>query len=232
MKFSESIKEIAPALLAAQKEIGAAKKDAKNPFYKSTYADLGAVMEACKEQLNNNGITVLQPVCGEFVETILLHETGEWISSQTPIVAKRIRQEKPDGEIIETLADPQATGSAISYARRYGLQSMVFIPAEDDDAEKTMDRPKNTSSSQNHSQTNTYTPRKASEAQVKLISLLLKKKGQSDEALKAKYKVASKNDLSMAQAKMIIDNLNLLPDVTTKDEDEIDLDEVDKALSG
>ena len=127
MKYSTTITKIAPALLAAQKEIGAAKKDAENPFFHSTYADLGSVMEACKESLNKNGITVLQPIgtneCGVYVETVLLHESGEWIS---------------DGMRISPKSDtnPQDQGSAISYARRYSLQSMVFIPAEDDDANK------------------------------------------------------------------------------------------------
>lgn len=127
MTTSQTIIKIAPALLKAQKTIGAAKKDAKNPFFKSSYADLGAVMEACKEALNENGITVLQPVgrdeFGAYVETMLLHESGEFITDRMPVVAK-------------SQNDPQAQGSAVTYARRYSLQSMVFIPAEDDDAER------------------------------------------------------------------------------------------------
>lgn len=127
MQTSTTIKEIAPALLKAQKSIGAASKDSVNPFFKSKYADLGAVMETCKGPLNENGIIVLQPVgsddLGVYVETILLHESGEYISDRMRISVKAQN-------------DPQAQGSAITYARRYGLQSMVFIPAEDDDAEK------------------------------------------------------------------------------------------------
>lgn len=123
MKTSESIKEITKALLIAQKSIGAAKKSGKNPHFQSTFANLGDVMEACKTILNDNGITILQPIMGATLETMLLHETGEWMMSETPIVAKA-----PN--------DPQAMGSAITYARRYGLQSMVFIPAEDDDGQK------------------------------------------------------------------------------------------------
>lgn len=138
MTKSDSIKEIAAALLKAQKEIGAATKGKENPFYHSTYADLGAVMEACKDKLNENGISVLQPVgsdeLGVYVETVLLHESGEFISDRMRIAAKQAN-------------DPQAQGSAITYARRYSLQSMVFIPAEDDDAEGAMDRkPKATAS--------------------------------------------------------------------------------------
>ena len=131
MQKSESIAKIAPAFLKAQKEIGAATKGSVNPFFHSKYADLGSIMEACKEKLNENGISVLQPVgkdeTGTYVETILLHESGEFISDKTPVVAK-------------TENDPQAYGSGISYSRRYSLQSMLFIPSEDDDAEVAMSR--------------------------------------------------------------------------------------------
>lgn len=120
MNTSTTINQLAPALLQAQAKIGAAKKEATNPFYHTKYADLGAVMEACKEALNESKIFVLQPVMDDKVETYLIHESGEWMSSSTPIVCKEQN-------------NPQALGSAISYARRYGLQSMVFIPAEDDD---------------------------------------------------------------------------------------------------
>ncbi len=120
MKTSESIVNITKALLEAQKLIGAAKKGATNPFFHSKYADLGSVMEACKDKLNDSGVTILQPIMGMTVETVLVHTSGEWMSSETPIVCKAEH-------------DPQALGSAITYARRYGLQSMVFIPAEDDD---------------------------------------------------------------------------------------------------
>lgn len=130
MNKSDSIVNIAASLVKAQKNIGSAVKGAANPFYKSKYADLGSVMEACKEALNEQGITVLQPVLseesGDYVETILLHETGEFISSRMKLVLSK--------------QDMQAYGSSVSYARRYGLQSMVFIPAADDDAEGTMNR--------------------------------------------------------------------------------------------
>lgn len=123
MNTPNAIPKLAAALLKAQKEIGAAKKGAINPFFHSKYADLGSVMEACKDALNNNGITVLQPVGhdeqGDYVETILLHESGEYISDKMRLLSCN---------------KPQEQGSAISYARRYSLQSLVFIPSEDDDA--------------------------------------------------------------------------------------------------
>jgi hypothetical protein len=128
MQTSESIKEISGAFLNAQTEIEAAVKGSKNPFFHSNYADLNSVMSACKEQLNKHGIAILQPVVGDVVETVLIHaNSGEWFRSETKIV-----NAKPN--------DPQAQGSAITYARRYGLQSMVFIGAEDDDGERAVDR--------------------------------------------------------------------------------------------
>lgn len=117
-----------PALLIAQREMGAAKKGSVNPFFKSHYADLGSVMEVCKDALNDAEIVALQPVVGDKVVTTLIHSSGEFISDEgTPIVCSKQN-------------DPQAQGSAITYARRYGLQSLLFIPAEDDDGEKAMNR--------------------------------------------------------------------------------------------
>lgn len=130
MNKSESIVNISAALVKAQRNIGSALKGTKNPFFGAKFANLGSVMEACKEALNDQGVSVLQPVVstteGDFVETILLHECGEFFSS-----AMRLKVSKED---------MQQFGSAVSYARRYGLQSMVFIPAEDDDGEATMNR--------------------------------------------------------------------------------------------
>lgn len=133
MNKSDSIVTIAKALATAQSEMGSATKDAKNPFFKSSYADLNAIREAVLPVLNRYKITVLQPtieVGGEsFVETVLLHESGEFISSVTPIIAAKQN-------------DAQSHGSGISYARRYGLQSFLCVGAEDDDGEKAMGRAK------------------------------------------------------------------------------------------
>ena len=130
MKTSESIGKIIPALLKAQKKIGAAVKGADNPFFKSKYADLGSVMEACKGPLNDEGIVIVQSpslrkneITGEvdnIMETVLLHESGEFIQGEMKLILDK--------------KDMQKLGSAISYSKRYILQSMAFIPAMDDDA--------------------------------------------------------------------------------------------------
>jgi len=124
MKTSEKIDIISPAILAAQKEIGAASKSANNPFFKSKYADFSTVIQAVKEPLNNNGISYMQLVqhdeAGDLVETVLLHESGQFITTETRAYCK-----KKD--------DPQALGSGITYAKRYALQAITGLPTEDDD---------------------------------------------------------------------------------------------------
>ena len=131
MNRSESIAKIAAAIVKAQSVMGNAIKDAKNPFFKSSYANLNAVREAVLPAMNANGISVLQPtiqVDGKsFVETVLLHESGEFISSLTEVIVSKVN-------------DAQQQGSGISYARRYGLQSLVNIGADDDDGETAVGR--------------------------------------------------------------------------------------------
>ena len=117
-------KTIAMALAAAQTKMGKALKSANNPHFKSKYADLSSVVDACMPALNECGIAVIQPTTdddnGRYVETILIHgESGETLKCRVPlIVAKN---------------DMQGYGSAVTYARRYGLMSMAGIAPEDDD---------------------------------------------------------------------------------------------------
>lgn len=124
MKCSESIKNLASAMVKAQAEMQGAKKTSDNPFFKSSYADLSAVMEATKGALHNHGLSIVQfplaadEMCG--TETVVLHESGEWMSQECLLACAK--------------QDPQAYGSAITYSRRYGWQSVCGIPSEDDDA--------------------------------------------------------------------------------------------------
>lgn len=133
MEKSDKIGSLAAALCKAQRAMGAAKKDstlkvtAKGtgaPLFTTKYADLAAVIEAVKEPLSDNALSFVQAVdtneAGAIVvETILLHDSGEWIGSKLAM--------KPTG------SDPQSIGSCITYARRYSLQSLVGLPADDDD---------------------------------------------------------------------------------------------------
>ena len=128
MKSSESINELANALCNAQGQMGGAVKDSANPFFKSSYADLTSVIKAIKQPFADNGLSYTQfPVSNENgvgVSTRLMHISGQWLEMEytLPTVKK----------------DPQASGSAITYARRYALQSIAGIPTADDDAESAM----------------------------------------------------------------------------------------------
>lgn len=117
-------KSIASALAAAQMEMGKALKQASNPHFRSKYADLGNVMDACLPALNKNGIAVVQPTTdddtGRYVKTILIHgESGETLECRVPLIVSK--------------NDMQGYGSAVTYARRYGLMAMAGIAPEDDD---------------------------------------------------------------------------------------------------
>lgn len=134
MTKSESIVKLATALTAFQKEVEGAKKSADNPYYSSKYADLAEIWRTIREPLTKHGLSVTQ-LCSNAepvriddknitfqiaVETVLLHSSGEFISGVVTLpITKR---------------DPQAAGSAITYARRYGLSAILGIHQEDDDA--------------------------------------------------------------------------------------------------
>jgi len=124
MEMSEQINELAKALSVAQGQIKGALKDSNNPFFKSKYADLSSVWEACREQLSKNGLSVIQTTCdapdkGVSVVTTLAHESGQWVRGHLTLEPKD--------------KTPQGYGSAITYARRYALAAIVGVAPEDDD---------------------------------------------------------------------------------------------------
>lgn len=119
-----SHRTIAAALAAAQSEMGRAKKSANNPHFKSKYADLDSVCDAAMPALNRHGIAVVQPMQRDgddwYVVTRFVHgESGEMMETPVPLMfGKR---------------DMQGLGSAMTYARRYGLMALAGIAPEDDD---------------------------------------------------------------------------------------------------
>jgi hypothetical protein len=114
----------------AQASIKTALKDAKNPHFKSSYADLTRIWEACREALSKNGLSVVQipgfDANDVWLETMILHSSGESISGRYPL---RPQQNTP-----------QAYGSALTYARRYSLAAMVGVVADDDDGNAASQR--------------------------------------------------------------------------------------------
>jgi len=118
------MKNIATALVKAQKAFGPALKSSTNPHFKSRYADLSACVEAVIQGLNDNGIALIQKCydCndGVMVETMFVHESGEMLECGILHVPA-------------SKQDPQGYGSALTYARRYSLMAACGIAPEDDD---------------------------------------------------------------------------------------------------
>ena len=122
---SPEINELAAALAKAQSEMEGAKKESTNPFFKSSYADLHAVIKSSFPYLSKNGLSVSQgnevikgAVC---VTTTLMHASGQWMRSKIKLPLAKV--------------DAQGVGAAVTYGRRYGLSAMVGIAQYDDDAQ-------------------------------------------------------------------------------------------------
>ncbi|MBX6312911.1 MAG: ERF family protein [Isosphaeraceae bacterium] len=149
---SPTIGKLAAALARAQGQIRGATKDEANPHLHTSYAGLSSSWDACREALSQNGLAVIQTVqqvrrprrralaesrpfpaaildedpVQDVLVTLLVHESGEWVRSVIRLLYSR--EEKG-------LRPMQALGSAITYARRYGLQAIVGVAAVDDDGE-------------------------------------------------------------------------------------------------
>jgi hypothetical protein len=177
-------KTIASALAAAQMQMGKALKQSSNPHFKSKYADLGSVMDACMPALNAVGIAVIQPAgedeFGRYVETRLIHgESGEMLTCRVPLIVNK--------------NDMQGYGSAVTYARRYGLITMAGIAPEDDDG--------NAAAAAAPRQ---QAPAKMTANQFEQITDLIERTASDEDKLCAYFKVAELYDLTAQQAEQTI----------------------------
>ena len=124
MPQSDSIKELATALSKVQGELTYAKKDSANPFFKSRYADLESVWDACRSLLAKNGLSVIQ-MPGNYFEgrmwlvTKLCHTSGEWIEQEMSFPV--------------TKADAHGCMATITYMRRGSLAAFLGVVQADDD---------------------------------------------------------------------------------------------------
>ena len=120
---TESINELAAALAKAQGQMEAARFNKTNTHFRQKYADFTSVREASRKPLADNGLAVMQyceQVEGKYVlVTLLAHTSGQWIKSYFPLTPKDM--------------SCQSIGSAMTYAKRYGLSAMLGIVADDDD---------------------------------------------------------------------------------------------------
>lgn len=124
MTSSDSIANLLKSFTAAWAQIPGAPKDATNPHFRREYASLPGVVDLVRPILAKHDLCVIQPletVDGKpFVNTTVIHSTGEWISFRTEVVVA-----KPN--------DPQAFGSGVTYMRRYALMSILEMVAADED---------------------------------------------------------------------------------------------------
>ena len=113
------MKNIYTKILAAKKEIGTISKDSKNPFFKSNYLSLNGLINAVEDVLQKQDLLLLQPLGNGGVSSIIYDtESGKQVESFM---------------MLPNIQDPQKLGSAITYFRRYTLQSLLGLQAEDDD---------------------------------------------------------------------------------------------------
>jgi hypothetical protein len=179
MNQTDSIKELATALAKAQAKIKIAVMDKTNPHFKSKYASLASVHDACLDALSSNGLSVAQGFLTQdghtYLETKLMHSSGEWLSSCIKLVIDR--------------QNMQGFASATTYARRIGLSSMVGVVAdEDDDCEAATDR---------SPETKTYHKPLPAEIQVRGTS-------PTDAQIKRLYAICKENGWSQIDLKSYI----------------------------
>jgi hypothetical protein len=129
MSQSELINELAAALSKAQGEMQAAIKDKVNPFYKTSYADLGSIWDAARPVLSKYGLCIMQTteLNNERNQTIMVttlaHTSGQWIKSYLPLNPAK--------------NDSQGVGAAITYLRRYSLSALIGVVCDNDDDGET-----------------------------------------------------------------------------------------------
>ena len=120
MEKSESIKSLANALCNFQGAVEKIKKSEVNPFFKSKYADLSAILDVIRQPLTDNGLSFVQFPKGKYgLETMLMHNSGEWMYESY--------------EMEPTKKDPQGAGSVITYQRRYALGAILGLNIDVDD---------------------------------------------------------------------------------------------------
>ena len=189
MEKSEKITELTKGLFKFHTLVGKIAKDAKNPFFKSNYASLSHILQEISQPLQDAGLVITQWPNGTKLTTMLIHaESGEFFQSDYEMpVAKQ--------------NDPQALGSAISYARRYAVTSILSLNIDDDDANKASGK-----APENAKKKNTIEPDKPwlnkGEQLDKAMEYL--RAGGSIETIKQKYAISKE---VMASLQTVINNL-------------------------
>lgn len=125
MEKSESVKNLAIALAKFQNEVKDPRKDKNNPFFKSSYVALDGLMASVRPVLSKYGLSILQAPASQgdgavSLQTMIMHESGEFMIF-------------PEFMIKAAKNDAQSLGSAITYARRYALSTVLGVAWDNDD---------------------------------------------------------------------------------------------------
>ena len=206
MNKSESIKNLATALHKAQGQIKHAIKDAANPFFRSKYADLVSVWDAIRDAFQANGLSISQmpDMDGDkpVLVSILMHVSGEYLESRILLnPAKNY---------------PQGIGSCISYYRRYSLQSIAGVCADDDDGEAAHGRTAKVDAETGETRTAVIRPNDKQLAAVGVLNALIEQGGGEDgirqrEEQRKTYKYSTP-DIQIQKRMDLCQALDLEPD--------------------
>lgn len=134
MKHSDSLAQLAPALVAAQAELRSVTKDATNPHFKNRYASLDAIIEEVRPVLAKHGLAVVHGGESDLgppwlrVSTMLVHTSGEWLCGGVDLPIPKL--------------DPQGAGAAMTYGRRFGLSALLSLATDEDDDGNAASRPR------------------------------------------------------------------------------------------
>ncbi|MHA4291079.1 ERF family protein [Bacillus cereus] len=213
MNKSETITELAKALVKFNSEVNKIAKDADNPFFKNNYATLDTIIDEIRPILSKHGLSIMQIPSGDgqnvTLKTLLLHESGEWLESDE-LTMKPVKN------------DPQAVGSCITYARRYSLAAFLSLnTGEDDDGNgatygKDKPKPKGNGGQAPSKPQSGGGNGKASEKQMKMIhakiahvaTLTQTEKQMVEETLKNQVGFTSLSEISSQSASKAIQVLS------------------------
>ncbi|KWX79951.1 ERF family protein [Paenibacillus jilunlii] len=211
---SESIVNLAKALVAFNLEVKIIEKDASNPHFKNAYATLDTIVNEVRPILAKHGLVVMQFPGGDgekyTLRTMLVHESGEWIESE-PLTMKPVKN------------DPQGIGSCTTYARRYSLSAMLSLnTGEDDDGEQSSNAPaqppaappraSNPPANTNTQSTSSGPAALISDAQIRYCHKIKSEKGIPEDDFRAMISAIpgreSIKELTSSEARVFINKLN------------------------
>lgn len=190
---SQELNDLFSAISKAQEEMKVAAKDSSNPFFKSKYANLQAIIEAARPSLCKNGLSVVQQIIseesGDYLVTTLGHSSGQWISSKMRIAPLK--------------SDVQSLGSYITYLRRYSYATLVGVyDGEDDDGNEAIRR--ESASLEVVMKDELVTPKQAQRLEMELFKV-----HKLEDVLK-EYKIDTLTKLKNSQAQDIFKKFGLV----------------------